>query len=167
MRNEYLSREPIEEGLNIPVSVWQEIEDYWDEEPLKALQYIMAVGRYCFFGDEPTEETTNRDVLRSVKAQLPLIDKQRIRYRKAQEGGKSNRVVSDEEFIELLESRKWSSQAELGRELGISRQAISQRLKRMGRSLAATQPTTPVTTTPTNTTPATEIVRNHLSKIIE
>lgn len=135
MRNEYLSREPIEEGLNIPVSVWQEIEDYYDESEKKALEYLLLIGRYCFYGDEPDEETTSRDVLRSMRALIPHIDNQRARYRKAKAGGKGNSVISDDEFIKLLKSKKWSSQAEVGRELNISRQAISQKLKKLGVTL--------------------------------
>ena len=135
MRNEYLSREPIEDGLNIPVSVWQEIEDYWDENPEKALQYLMAMGRYCFYGDEPNEETTSRDVIRSLKALIPHIDAQRMRYRKAKEGGKTHSVISDEELIELLQNNSFKSQADVARTIGVSRQAISQRLKRLGVTL--------------------------------
>ena len=160
MRNEYLSREPIEEGFNIPVSVWQEIEDYWDEEPSKALEYLMAIGRYCFYGDEPNEETIGRDVLRSVRAQIPLIDNQRIRYRKAKGGGKSYNKIDDETFLSVLESRIWETQADLARELQISRQAVSQRLKRMGRTLNSHTETTTQTTpspVPTNTS---EVLKN-------
>lgn len=135
MRNEYLSREPIEDGLNIPVSVWQEIEDYWDEDPNKALQYLMAMGRYCFYGDEPNNDTTSRDVVRSVKALIPHIDAQRMRYRKAKEGGKANASLSDTEFIELLQSTEFKSQAEVARTIGVTRQAISQRLKSLGVTL--------------------------------
>ena len=143
MKNEYLSREPIEDGLNIPVSVWQEIEDYWDENPEKALQYLMAMGRYCFYGDEPNEETTSRDVIRSVKALFPHIDNQRMRYRKAKEGGKAHSTISDEELIDLLQTNAFKSQAEVARSLGITRQAVSQRLKRLGitlQGLATTKP---------------------------
>lgn len=142
MSSEYLSREPIEDGLNIPASVWQEIEDYWDESPDKALQYLMAMGRYCFYGEEPNMETTSRDVVRSLRALIPHIDAQRSRYRKAKEGGKANATLSDEEFVELLQSTAFKSQAEVARTIGVSRQAISQRLKSMGIALDGT-PNTP------------------------
>lgn len=163
MRNEYLSREPIEEGLNIPVSVWQEIEDYYDESAEKALEYVLAIGRYCFYGDEPEEEKTSRDVLRSMRALIPHIDNQRARYRKAKAGGKGNSVIADNEFIDLLKSKQWASQAEVARELGISRQAISQKLKKLGVTLRGEQ----VTPTQTNTTiPPNQVVAKHLDSII-
>lgn len=136
MRNEYLNREPIEEGLNIPVSVWQEIEDYFDESKDKALEYILLIGRYCFYGDEPNPETTSRDVLRSVRALIPHIDNQRMRYRKAKLGGKGNSIMSDEEFIKNLQENNYKTQADAGRAIGISRQAIGQKLKKLGVSLS-------------------------------
>ena len=164
MRNEYLSREPIEEGLNIPVSVWQEIEDYYDESAEKALEYLLLIGRYCFYGDEPNEETTSRDVLRSMRALIPHIDNQRARYRKAKAGGKGNSVVSDEDFIKLLKSKQWSSQAEVGRELNISRQAISQKLKKLGVTLRGE----PVTVQQTTTTPEpVDVAAKYLDSIIQ
>ena len=164
MRNEYLSREPIEEGLNIPVSVWQEIEDYYDESAEKALEYLLLIGRYCFYGDEPDEENTSRDVLRSIRALIPHIDNQRARYRKAKAGGKGNSVVSDEDFIKLLKSKEWSSQAEVGRELNISRQAISQKLKKLGVTLRGE----PVTVQQTTTAPEpTTVAAKYLDSIIQ
>lgn len=164
MRNEYLSREPIEEGLNIPVSVWQEIEDYYDESEEKALEYLLLIGRYCFYGDEPDEETTSRDVLRSMRALIPHIDNQRARYRKAKAGGKGNSVVSDEDFIKLLKSKQWSSQAEVGRELNISRQAISQKLKKLGVTLRGEPVTAQQTTT---TSEPVDVAAKYLDSIIQ
>lgn len=163
MRNEYLSREPIEEGLNIPVSVWQEIEDYYDESEEKALEYLLAIGRYCFYGDEPDEETTSRDVLRSMRALIPHIDNQRARYRKAKAGGKGNSIITDDKFVELLKSKEWASQAEVARELGVSRQAISQKLKKLGVTLRGEQ----LSPTPTNiTVPPTQTTAKYLDSII-
>lgn len=159
MKNEYLSREPIEEGLNIPVSVWQEVEDYYDENPDKALEYLLSIGRYCFYGDEPNEEATSRDVLRSLRALIPHIDNQRIRYRKAKLGGKGNGVMSDEEFIRNLQENNYKTQADAGRAIGISRQAIGQKLKKLGVTLQGT-PLTQHTITPQ------ESVKKHLDSVL-
>ena len=159
MRNEYLNREPIEEGLNIPVSVWQEIEDYYDESEQKALEYILLIGRYCFFGDEPNEETTSRDVLRSIRALIPHIDNQRMRYRKAKLGGKGNSVMSDEEFIKNLKENNYKTQADAGRAIGISRQAVGQKLKKLGVSLSGY----PLST---NTTQS-SVPKKHLDSVLQ
>ena len=134
MSNPFLDKEPLQIALLIQPSIWQKIEDYYDEEPTKALAYLLMIGRYHFYNEEPSnfEGVFSRDTIRDANAERPLIDAHIEKYVKATEGGKSSNRFSDGELLRLLEEHSFSTQEEIANLLGVSKQAISQRLKKLG-----------------------------------
>ena len=132
--NEFLEREPLDIGLLIQPSIWHKIEDYYDEDPNKAFAFLLLYGRYHFYGAEPSEfaDIFPRDVIRDVNGERALIEGHIVKYQKAVEGGRKSRTISDAEFIEMIESGRYSTQGEIAEEIGITKQAVSQRMKKLG-----------------------------------
>ena len=110
--NPFLEREPLQVALLIQPSIWQKVEDYFDEDPNKALAFLMLIGRYHFFGAEPLEFMGDfpRDTIRDANAERPLIDAHICKYQKAKEGGKATAKVSDEEFTRMIKEGNFSTQ---------------------------------------------------------
>lgn len=132
--NEFLEREPLDVGLIIQPSIWHKIEDYYDEDPNKAFAFLLLYGRYHFYGAEPSEfaDIFPRDVIRDVNGERALIEGHIVKYQKAVEGGKRSKKITDEDFIEMIESGRYSTQGEIAEEIGITKQAVSQRMKKLG-----------------------------------
>jgi len=125
---------PRTDGVVVYASWWSEIEDlveHGDNE--LALEMLLALGRYGFYGEE--YEGSIGEVRRSVISKAPLMDRQINRYSAAAKGGKASNKVSDDQIVEAVQSGQYGSNAELGRALGISGQAVGQRLKKLGLSL--------------------------------
>lgn len=130
--------ERIADGFMIYASMWDEYEEMYNDDPALAAEYLRALGRYNFYGEEYSGEY--REIRYIMKTQMELIDNQRIRYNKAVKGGKGNNVFTDDELRAAIASGKYTSKAELGRAFGVSRQAVAQRMSRLGLELSVAQP---------------------------
>lgn len=132
--NEFLEKECLQVALLLHPSNWEKVEDYFDEDPNKALAYLMMIGRYHFYKTEPTDfmGVFPRDTIRDVNSERPLIDAHIEKYVKATNGGKATNKISDEKFLQMIESDEFSTQEEIANAIGISKQAVSQRLKKLG-----------------------------------
>lgn len=130
----FLDKEPLQVALLLHPSNWEKVEDYYDEDPNKALAYLMMIGRYHFYKEEPSNFAGifPRDTIRDANAERPLLDAKVEKYEKSAKGGKANNKVSDEEFVKIVESDEFSTQEEIANALNVSKQAVSQRLKKLG-----------------------------------
>ena len=126
---DYQELDPIEENFILQLSAYTIFEDLLLEDKEKAIEYMQAICRYCFYGEE--YEGNFGEIRRHLKQQSIGIDSSKIKYQQAKNGGKANARVSDEELLEAWESGEFKSKAELGRHFGITGQAVGQRLKRM------------------------------------
>lgn len=122
---------PQEEGILIYNTWWQEIEDFMnDGEPQLALEMLLAIGRYCFYGEEYTG--TIGEIRRNMKTKMYQIDKQRGKYQSAHKGGRNSCAITDEELLTAVNSGEFTSRAEIGRQYGITGAAVGQRMKKLG-----------------------------------
>ena len=128
-----MEQERIAEGFMLYASMWEEYEEMYNDDPTLAAEYLRALGRYNFYGEEYKGPIPTIRYI--MKTQMELIDNQRIRYNKAVKGGKSGNSITDEELIDAVNSGEYASQAELGRAFGVSRQAINQRMRKLGLEL--------------------------------
>lgn len=130
----FLDKEPLQVALLLHPSNWVKVEDYYDEDPNKALAYLMMIGRYHFYGTEPSDfvGVFPRDTIRDANAEKPLLDAKVEKYEKSIKGGKASNKISDQEFVKIVESDEFSTQEEIAQHLGISKQAVSQRMKKLG-----------------------------------
>lgn len=128
-----MEQERIAEGFMLYASMWEEYEEMYNDDPALAAEYLRALGRYNFYGEEYKGPIPTIRYI--MKTQMELIDNQRIRYNKAVKGGKGNNSITDEELIDAVNSGEYASQAELGRAFGVSRQAINQRMRKLGLEL--------------------------------
>ena len=130
----FLDKEPLQVALLLHPSNWQKVEDYYDEDPNKALAYLMMIGRYHFYREEPSSFVGifPRDTIRDANAERPLLDAKVEKYEKSAKGGKASNKVSDEEFVKMIGSEEFSTQEEIANALNVSKQAVSQRLKKLG-----------------------------------
>lgn len=125
---------PLTDGFVLYSSWWQEIEDLVENgETAIALELLLALGRYGFYGEEYTGNIG--EVRRSVMSKLVSIDNQQARYQASAKGGRGGNRVSDQELTDAVMSGQYVSNAELGRAFGVSGQAIGQRLRKLGLSL--------------------------------
>ena len=128
-----MEQERIAEGFMLYASMWEEYEEMYNDDPALAAEYLRALGRYNFYGEEYKGPIPTIRYI--MKTQMELIDNQRIRYNKAVKGGKGGAAITDEELIDAVNSGEYASQAELGRAFGVSRQAINQRMRKLGLEL--------------------------------
>lgn len=125
----------IDETFMMPISFYETFENFLEDgDKETAVEFIRAVCQYNFFGQE--YDGSSREVRNILVNLMPLIDSTKIKYRQASKGGRGNASISDEELLELWESGQYKSKAELGRTLGITGQAVGQRLKRIETKLS-------------------------------
>lgn len=120
---------PIENNFILNLTSYIIFENMLQEDKDKAIEYIRALCRYCFYGEE--YEGNYSEVKNQLIQQSVGIDMSKIKYQKATTGGKANARVSDEELWAAWKSGNFKSKAELGRHFGITGQAVGQRLKRL------------------------------------
>lgn len=125
---------PSEENFIVQWSDWAVLEDMvFRGNEKEALEFILSLGRYNFFGEEYSGEN---DLIRYQLMQRSVgIDNTKIKYQQAKNGGKANAKVSDEELWDAWQSGQYRSKAELGRQFGITGQAVGQRLKKIEKSI--------------------------------
>lgn len=129
---------PIEQNFLMNYTTYLIFENMLKEDKDKAIEYMQALCRYCFFGEE--YEGKYSEVKNQLIQQSVGIDMTKIKYQKATNGGKANARVSDEELLSAWKSGNFKSKAELGRHFGITGQAIGQRLAKLAN---AATPSTP------------------------
>lgn len=127
---------PIEQNFLLNLTSYIIFENMLLEDKDKAIEYIRALCRYCFYGEE--YEGKYSEVKNQLIQQSVGIDMTKIKYQKAIIGGKSNAKVSDEELLEAWKSGSFKSKAELGRHFGITGQAVGQRLRKIENSANGT-----------------------------
>ena len=128
---------PIENNFLMNLTSYIIFENMLDEDKEKAIEYIRALCRYCFYGEE--YEGKYNEVKNQLIQQSVGIDMTKIKYQKATSGGKANARVSDEELWSAWKSGEFKSKAELGRYFGITGQAVGQRLKKLELNPPTTQ----------------------------
>lgn len=120
---------PIESNFILNLTSYIIFENMLEEDKEKAIEYIRALCRYCFFGEE--YEGKYSEVKNQLIQQSVGIDMTKIKYQKATNGGRGNARVSDEELWLAWKSGEFKSKAEIGRHFGITGQAVGQRLKKL------------------------------------
>lgn len=131
MKN-YLDLEPIEENFILQLSAYEIFEDMLLEDKEKAIEYIQALCRYCFYGEE--YEGNFNEIKRQLRQQSIGIDNSKIKYQQARKGGRGKTSVSDGELWEAWQSGEFKSKAELGRAYNITGQAVGQRLAKIAKN---------------------------------
>ena len=120
---------PIEQNFLMNYTSYLIFENMLLEDKDKAIEYMQALCRYCFFGEE--YEGKYSEVRNQLIQQSVGIDMTKIKYQKATSGGKANAKVTDEELWRAWISGEFKSKAELGRHFGITGQAVGQRLRKL------------------------------------
>lgn len=120
---------PIEQNFLMNYTSYLIFENMLEENKDKAIEYMQALCRYCFFGEE--YEGKYSEVRNQLIQQSVGIDMTKIKYQKATSGGKANAKVTDEELWSAWKSGEFKSKAELGRHFGITGQAVGQRLRKL------------------------------------
>ena len=120
---------PIEQNFLMNYTSYIIFENMLKEDKEKAIEYMQALCRYCFFGEE--YEGKYNEVRNQLIQQSVGIDMTKIKYQKATSGGKANARVTDEELWSAWQSGEFKSKAELGRHFGITGQAVGQRLRKL------------------------------------
>lgn len=127
----------VETGFLIYETWWEEFEDMYADEPQLALEFILALGRYNFYGKE--YDGTVSEIRRQMKSKMRTIDEQRIRYKQSVGGGKTYNRVPDDKIIDAVVSGRFRSKAEIGRQFGITGQSVGQRMAKLGLTLGMTR----------------------------